>query len=95
MQAIGRKGNFKSVLHEWPVVELAAANGDNAAIEGNDTPNDAPTLALRLANYTQIMTKTKGVSSTDEAVAGAGNIQKMAKQILYGTQESSVTWKPG
>jgi hypothetical protein len=87
MQAIGRKGNFKQPLHEWPVVELAAANGDNAAIEGNDTPNDAPTLALRLANYTQIMTKTKGVSSTDEATVGAGNINKMAKQVLYGTQE--------
>jgi hypothetical protein len=87
MQSIGRKGNFKQVLHEWPVVELAAANGDNAAIEGNDTPNDTPTAAIRFANYTQIMTKTKGVSSTDEASMGAGNINKLAKQVLYGTQE--------
>lgn len=87
MQAIGRKGNFKNTLHEWPVVELAAPNGDNAKIEGDDTPNDAPTTALRLANYTQIMTKTKGVSTTDEAVVGAGNINKLAKQVLYGTQE--------
>jgi hypothetical protein len=87
MQAVGRKGSFKNTFHEWPVVELAAANGDNAKIEGDDTPNDAPTTALRLGNYTQIMTKTKGVSSTDEMVTGAGNINKMAKQVLYGTQE--------
>jgi hypothetical protein len=87
MQTVGRKGVFKNTYHEWPVVELAAANGDNAKIEGDDTPNDAPTTALRLGNYTQIMTKTKGVSSTDEMVVGAGNINRMAKQVLYGTQE--------
>jgi hypothetical protein len=87
MQSVGRKGKFKNTLHEWPVVELAAANASNAKIEGDDTPNDAPTTALRLANYTQIMTKTKGVSSTDDAVTGAGDIQKLAKQVLYGTQE--------
>jgi hypothetical protein len=87
MMAIGRKGKFKQTFHEWPVVELAAANANNAKIEGDDTPNDAPTVAFRLGNYTQIMTKTKGVSSTDEAVVGAGNVNKMAKQVLYGTQE--------
>jgi Family of unknown function (DUF5309) len=87
MQAIGRKGKFKNTLHEWPVVELASPNPNNAQIEGNDLPNDPPTLALRLANYTQIMTKQKGVSSTDEAIVGAGDINKMAKQVLYGTQE--------
>jgi hypothetical protein len=87
MQTVGRKGVFKNTYHEWPVVELAAANGNNAKIEGDDTPNDAPTTGIRLGNYTQIMTKTKGVSSTDEMVVGAGNIQKMAKQVLYGTQE--------
>jgi hypothetical protein len=87
MQAVGRKGSFKNTLHEWPVVELAAANGDNAKIEGDDTPNDAPTTALRLSNYTQIMTKTKGVSSTDEMIIGAGNVNRMARQVLYATQE--------
>jgi hypothetical protein len=87
MQTVGRKGVFKQTFHEWPVVELAAANASNAKIEGDDTPNDAPTTAFRFGNYTQIMTKTKGVSSTDEAVIGAGNINKMAKQVLYGTQE--------
>jgi Family of unknown function (DUF5309) len=87
MQTVGRKGKFKQTLHEWPVVELAAANASNAKIEGDDTPNDAPTTAFRFSNYTQIMTKTKGVSSTDEAVVGAGDINRMAKQVLYGTQE--------
>jgi hypothetical protein len=87
MQAVGRKGKFKNTYHEWPVVELAAANGNNAAIEGNDTPNDNPTVATRHGNYSQIMTKTKGVSSTDEMVDGAGQVQKMAKQVLYAAQE--------
>jgi hypothetical protein len=87
LQAIGRKGKWRSVLHEWPIVELAAANAANAKIEGGDVDADAPTTPMRRSNYSQIMTKTKRVSSTDEAIIGAGDVQRMAKQVLYGTQE--------
>lgn len=88
MQAIGRKGKFENTYHEWPIVELAAANGDNAHIEGDDAVNDNPTLGLRRGNYAQLLNKTAQVSSTNEAVRGAGGIQRMAKQIMYKTQEA-------
>jgi hypothetical protein len=87
LQAIGRKGKWRSTYHEWPIVELANANPLNAAPEGGEATADPQTTPLRRANFTQIMTKTKKVSSTDEAVTGAGDVQRMAKQVLYGAQE--------
>jgi Family of unknown function (DUF5309) len=87
LQAVGRKGKWENTYHEWPVVQLASANGLNAQVEGQDAVNDAPTVATRHGNYSQIMTKVKQQSSTDEVVRGAGDVQRMAKQILYGTQE--------
>jgi hypothetical protein len=87
MQAIGRKGAFENTYHEWPIVELAAANPGNAQIEGVDVTADAPTGAMRRGNYAQLMNKVKFVSSTNERIRGAGGVQRMAKQVLYGTQE--------
>lgn len=87
MQAIGRKGKFENTYHEWPIVELAAANGNNAHIEGDDANNDAPTTATRHGNYAQLMNKVAQVSSTAEKIKGAGSVQRMAKQVLYKTQE--------
>lgn len=87
MQSIGRKGNFDNTYHEWPIVELAAADDTNKNIEGDDATNDAPTTATRRGNYTQIMDKVAQVSTTNERVRGAGNVQRMSKQVLFKTQE--------
>lgn len=87
MQAVGRKGKFEQPYHEWTVVELAAANDANAEIEGGDATNAAPTLGARFGNYTQIMSKTAQVSTTNERTRGVANLHKMKKQILYKTQE--------
>ncbi len=87
LNAVGRKGKFDNTYHEWSTVDLAAANDDNYEIEGGDVSNDAPTAAVRLGNYAQLMDKVKGVSSTNERVKSAGSVTKMAKQILYATQE--------
>jgi hypothetical protein len=87
MQAIGRKGAFENTYHEWPIVELAAPNPNNAQIEGVDVTADAPTGAMRRGNYAQLMNKVKFVSSTNEKIRGAGGVQRMAKQVLYGMQE--------
>lgn len=87
MQSIGRKGKFENTYHEWPIVELAAANANNAHIEGDDANNDAPTTGTRHGNYAQLMNKVAQVSSTAQKVRGAGDIQRMAKQVLYKTQE--------
>lgn len=87
LQLVGRTGKFNQTLKEWSTVDLAAANDDNAAVQGDDVANDAPNVAVRLANYTQLMDKVAGVASTNEASKAAGQVNKMAKQILYKTQE--------
>jgi len=87
MSSIGRK-SVNNTYFEWPVVELAAASTSNRVIEGEAAPgNDAPTNAIRLANYTQISDKVVDVSDTAESVNGAGDAQKMAKQIAYKLKE--------
>lgn len=87
MSAVGRR-NVTNTYFEWPVVELAAASTSNVVIEGEAAPgNDAPTNALRLANYTQISDKVVEVSDTAEAVNGAGDAQTVAKQIAYKLKE--------
>jgi hypothetical protein len=79
--AIGR-GKTPNRYFEWVEVNLAAPNLTNRVIEGeNDPGNDAPTNGTKLANYTQLSDMISEVSSTAEAVDGAGNIQAMAKQI--------------
>lgn len=86
MTAIGDE-DAESTYNEWLTIDLAAASGANAVIEGDDVANDAPTSPVRLGNYVQLMDKVKGVSSTQNAVKHAGNVAKMAKQILYAAQE--------
>jgi hypothetical protein len=87
MSAIGRK-NVNNTYFEWGVVDLAAASGSNRVIEGEAAPgNDAPTNAVRQANYTQISDKVVEVSDTANSVKGAGDAQTTAKQIAYKLKE--------
>ena len=87
MSAIGRK-NVNNTYFEWGVVDLAAASGSNRVIEGEAAPgNDAPTNAVRQANYTQISDKVVEVSDTANAVKGAADAQTTAKQIAYKLKE--------
>lgn len=87
MSSIGRK-SASSTHFEWPVVELAAASTSNRVVEGEASPgNDAPTNALRLANYTQISDKVVEVSDTNEAVNGAADVQRLAKQVALKLKE--------
>lgn len=87
MSSVGRK-SVSNTYFEWPVVELAAPSTSNRVIEGEAAPgNDAPTNALRLANYCQLSDKVLEVSDTTEAVNGAGDAQRMAKQIAYKLKE--------
>lgn len=87
-QMAGRK-EASNVLFEWPVVDLQAPDPANRVVEGDsDVPNDDPTLATRLSNYTQISDKVAEVSHTHQAVdAAAKNIQRMAKQVTLKMRE--------
>jgi Family of unknown function (DUF5309) len=87
MMLVGRKGNFDQKYHEWSKIDLAAANDDNATIEGDDATNDAPNLPKRYGNYAQLMDKVAQVTSSVQASRVAGNVQKMAKQVAFKVQE--------
>ncbi len=78
-----------ATFHEWSIVDLAAPQGDNRVVEGDDAPAlDTGTLGLRLGNYTQISDKNISVSHTSEAVdAAAENIQKLSMQMTLKIRE--------
>jgi hypothetical protein len=86
--AIGRK-SVDNTLFEWPVVELAAPDAGNRALEGDDDiAPDEVTRPNRMQNYTQIGKKMVSVSTTEQAVdAAAENIQRIAKQVTIKLKE--------
>jgi len=85
---IAGKTSATNKYHEWPVVELAAVDSSNRVPEGEDAPAvDAPRLALRRGNYTQISDKVVKVSDTSQKVDGAANVEKLSKQIAYKLKE--------
>ena len=87
MSAIGTK-SADNTFFEWLTVDLASPDSANRVLEGEAAPgNDAPTNAVRLANYTQLSDKVVEVSSTADAVNGAGDAQTLAKQVAYKLKE--------
>jgi hypothetical protein len=88
MSMIAGRTTASNTYHEWPLVELAAVDTNNRVAEGTDDPGiDAPTLALRRGNYTQISDKVVKVSDTSQKVDGAANVEKLARQIAYKLKE--------
>lgn len=86
MTAVGKK-NVKNTYFEWPVISLAAA-ASNTVAEGEAAPgNDAPNNAIRLGNYVQLSDKVVDVSTTADAVNGAGDAQTTAKQVAMKLKE--------
>lgn len=85
--AIGRR-TASNTYFEWTEVDLASPSTTNRVKEAEAAPgNDAPTNGNRLGNYTQISDKVVEVSSTAEAVNGAGDIQTIAKQVAFKLKE--------
>lgn len=81
------KGTAKNTYVEWLTDDLADADPNNAVINGDDAANDALTDAVRLANYTQLMDKVVGISTTTQAVQSAGEQTKMSYQLLKKSKE--------
>src|SRR5215471_18893628 len=78
---IGRN-KASAVLHEWQTDALAAADGTNAQLEGDDISSyDAVTPTVRIGNYTQISRKTCIVSGTEQIVDKAGRADEMGYQL--------------
>lgn len=74
-------------FHEWQTDGLAPANPQNKAIQGDDLTNDARANTVRQGNYTQIMKKVVGSSSTMEASKSAGRSSELAREIMKAGRE--------
>lgn len=80
-------GKAKQRLHEWQIDDLAAANSDNATVEGDDATVDTAPATSRRNNYTQLMDKVVSVSSTSRAVDNAGYADELAYQVSKKAKE--------
>jgi hypothetical protein len=77
------KTKATAVNHEWQTQALAAANGANAALEGDDADTaDAITAPVRLGNICQISDKVARVTGTQQAVEHAGRDDELAYQEM-------------
>lgn len=87
MSNVGRD-TADNTYFEWQTDALAAADGNNALVEGADAGNQDFTDTNRVANYTQISGKVVAVSGTAQSVNMAGmrtllayNQAKAAKEL--------------
>ena len=81
-----KKSKAYQTKHEWQTDVLASA-AQNAKIEGDAFANAAATATVRLANYTQIASKTVEVSGTDRAVRNAGRKDELGYQLMKRAKE--------
>ena len=79
-----------ATLHEWQMQELAAADTDNACLEGSDAITNAVTPTVRKGNRMQISDKVVRVAGTQEAVDHAGRDSEMAFQEMLKGQELKI-----
>ena len=75
------KSRVGATLHEWQTDTLAAVDGSNAQVEGDDITT-FPVIATttRVGNYTQISRKLLLIAGTEEAVNKAGRSSEIAYQ---------------
>lgn len=73
LSAAGR-GTAENTYHEWMRDDYAAANKDNAALDGDDATRIALSPPDRVANYAQIFTKAYGVTGRMQAVKKLGGV---------------------
>jgi hypothetical protein len=81
------QGTATNTLHEWINDTLAAADGNNARVEGDDKDGIAITAPSRLINYCQISDKTIVLSGTQRAVNNVGTNDEFARQVAKKAQE--------
>lgn len=81
------RGTAKGTLVEWQTDSLAAADGTNAQLEGDDASFTTPASTVRVGNYTQISRKTAIVSGSLEDYDKAGRKSQMAFEIAKRSAE--------
>jgi hypothetical protein len=85
-RSIGRE-KASQVYHEWQTDTLASASHDNKTLQGDDLANESRANTVRQGNYTQIMKKVVGSSTTMEASKTAGRSSELARQIMKAGRE--------
>jgi hypothetical protein len=85
-KAIGSE-SASQVFHEWQTDKLAAASAQNKHIQGDDLTNDSRANTVRQGNYTQIMTKVVGSSTTMEASRTAGRASELGRELMKAGRE--------
>jgi hypothetical protein len=68
-----------AVFHEWQTDALAAANENNAMIDGDDATTTATVATQRLGNYLQTFQKTPQVSKMADLIKKAGRGSEMKR----------------
>ena len=86
MTAIGRGPAATNTKVEWQTDDLAAA-AENAALEGDTASYITADATVRLANHTQIFTKSVEVSGTAQALSTAGRRNELLYQVDKRTKE--------
>lgn len=86
MKAIGRS-KASNTYTEWQTDSLAAANANNAAIQGDDLTNASRANTVRVGTHTQIFTKVVGASTTVEWTNKAGRRSELAREIMKSGRE--------
>lgn len=85
-KAIGTE-SATQVFHEWQTDKLAAANANNYNVQGADLTNGSRANTVRQGNYTQIMTKVIGSSTTMEASRTAGRASELGRELMKAGRE--------
>lgn len=80
------KVKASNTLHEWLADNLAAA-ANTPVTEGADWADTTATAATRWKNYTQILTKSFGITGTLEATNKIGRRSELARQTTKQMRE--------
>jgi hypothetical protein len=75
------KDSFKTTHPEWETDALAAP-ADNIQVEGDDYAFGATTPAVRVGNYTQIMSASGILSGSQDATDNAGSVEQVRYQKI-------------
>lgn len=86
MSSIARE-TATAVNHEWQTQALAAPDGGNAQLEGDDIAADAATPTVRLGNICQISRKSAQVTGTQQSVVSAGRNNELDYQVMLKGKE--------
>ncbi len=84
---MAKKTIAEATYTEWPIESLAAPNGANALVEGQDAAADASSTPTRVGNYTQIVSKVAFVSTTQNQIKKYGYKNEMAHQLAKKAKE--------